>query len=411
MKPLMIVEAKTPASDLPKLRPSGDEFERKLSDSHASVIAAGLEGAELMLDWNEWLSDLRAYVRDIWQESKTVPARAILTNGRWLIVFTDPDNCFLHFDERDHRIDETSILVFQYGGRVDADEFNERCKDIFNLLEYGHVLGDAPVIKPVQLRAYIRSKTVERAMHGLWIRHSEDEDRRSSPPAPKIRVQPVVFLRLGRGAWLRVETGRDNLLEVPADTDYKSLRKHLRTVRKEALKLLRSIEHSLGSAIAVDELGNHYRDPASFKALRGVRRLASRGSTREYLLITGKNTHFLKPPERIVTNCRHHDWSNSNKQGCAATDGPIMLRSATERSFFKSTERHHCTHSDVATIKRNPVSSLGPGRPRSDSPNGRFCEIWNFEQHLCCRTCAFDDACAQERVFTLPCKKQQPPSR
>jgi hypothetical protein len=34
-----------------------------------------------------------------------------------------------------------------------------------------------------------------------------------------------------------------------------------------------------------------------------------------------------------------------------------------------------------------------------------FCEIWKFEEHLCCRTCAFEEVCTKAEVFSgLPCK-------
>jgi len=402
--PLMIVETKSPDSAFPRLRQplSSQSFERSESRSPALVIAAGLKGAALTGNWNEWLSDLRSYVKDIWKGSQIVPTRVVLTNARWLIIFTDPDNSFLHFDEHDHRVDDQAILVFQYDRT--RDEFQSRCQNIFNLLEYRHVVGEAPWIKVIQLRAHIGDERVTRAMHGLWIRHSVDADRRRGEPSPKIRVQPVVLLQLGHDTWLTVETGREPPFEVPDESG--KLPGHLRAVRKEAFQLLKDINKSLGATITVDEVSNHYRDERSFRILPGVKKLVSHGPTQEFLLVTGKSTHFLKQPERIVSSCKYHDWSNSSKQGCAEPpSGPIMLRSAKDRSFFKSTERHHCTHSDVAAIKRIPASTVGPGRLRSDNPNGRFCEIWPFEQHLCCRTCAFEDACAQERVFTLPCKK------
>ena len=42
---------------------------------------------------------------------------------------------------------------------------------------------------------------------------------------------------------------------------------------------------------------------------------------------------------------------------------------------------------------------------RSSGEQGAFCEIWRFEQHLCCRTCAFEDVCTKAEVFQgLPCK-------
>jgi len=39
-----------------------------------------------------------------------------------------------------------------------------------------------------------------------------------------------------------------------------------------------------------------------------------------------------------------------------------------------------------------------------------FCEIWCFEQHLCCRTCVFEEVCAKSEVFRLPCIPPKPPA-
>jgi hypothetical protein len=37
-----------------------------------------------------------------------------------------------------------------------------------------------------------------------------------------------------------------------------------------------------------------------------------------------------------------------------------------------------------------------------------FCEIFSFEEYLCCRVCAFEEVCTKAPAFRLPCERLIP---
>jgi hypothetical protein len=173
-------------------------------------------------------------------------------------------------------------------------------------------------------------------------------------------------------------------------------------VQKAALLMLDQVNAALGTCLRASPLSKHYEDEESFSPIRRV--VECRKD--EFLVVTGDKTHYLLP-EPSVAQCPHHDWGQSHTAGVASDHGPIMVRSIAPRSFFISTEGHHCAHRDVTTAKAHQITAENQMRCglRSGQESDAFCEIWRFEAHLCCRTCAFEDVCTKAEVFHLPCRR------
>jgi hypothetical protein len=105
----------------------------------------------------------------------------------------------------------------------------------------------------------------------------------------------------------------------------------------------------------------------------------------EFLLVTGAQPHFLhlRP---TIENCRFHDWSACEGVGQNQGANPIAVRSVNPRSFFRSTEEHHCAHRQVHDRRRTR------------------CQIDAFEEFLCCRACTLQTFCwSQAEAARLPC--------
>jgi hypothetical protein len=113
--------------------------------------------------------------------------------------------------------------------------------------------------------------------------------------------------------------------------------------------------------------------------------------------------------EPSVPNCPFHDWAACEGAGVASMSAPVVIRSISPRSFFFSREVHHCAHRDVNSAKASAITSANRDRcgPRSGEAGQAFCEIWRFEQHLCCRTCVFEEVCTKADVFRLPCRRPE----
>lgn len=397
-QPLLIVETKRPSSGLPKRKKALVKYER---ETPGELICAGLGGDDLGAEWNEWLATLRDYVRSVHARSGRAPRRVVITNGRWLVLFADPADSFLEAGAR------SPENVFVYHESVDEtrpDEIEERAEELFDLLEHQRVLNRTPPLVAGEIAFHVRPELIDRALHGLHLKYIEQNGIYSVSPV--IQVSPVLFLRSRFGAWTWVESRWTD--DIPHAAE--QLPGHLERVRLAASRLLGDVNGWLGAEQHTPaSLESHYADAEGFEVLRGVteiRRGQQTDRSQEVLVITGANTHYLLE-EPTVPDCPYHDWVRSRDDGYEAGDAGIYKRSTVPRSFFISGEPHHCAHRDVAAAKASQITRANRERcgPRSGKDLEAFCEIWRFEEHLCCRVCAFQDVCTKAQVFTLPCRR------
>jgi hypothetical protein len=397
--PLLMVEAKRPNSPLPVLATLQDISTKRtrqasvqsaisVTDTGSVVISRGLAGKPLGGDWSQWLEDLRDYVRSVNASTGKVPKRVVITNGDWLILFLQPAAAFVEAGECDPR----SILVFRT-----SEEILERSAVLFSGLEHQAVLGEAPILRPVELLFHIEPSHIQNAMHGLRLRY--EQAKAIYQREPMIYVAPVLFLRTDLGAWLRVESS-EKQYSIPHES-YK-LPIHLEDVRASAHSLLAETCKILKIDLSVTSLEQHFADSNSFNVQNAVVKL----SDDQYWIVTGEQTHFLIR-EPTVPDCPYHDYAHTHSKGVAAQPGPVLQRSVDPRSFFYSPETHHCAHQNVALAKSQSVTAKNRERcgPRSSRDGEAFCEIWSFERRLCCRTCVFEPVCTKAQVFHLPCQR------
>jgi hypothetical protein len=225
---------------------------------------------------------------------------------------------------------------------------------------------------------------------------------------PEIHVAPLLFIHTHNGVWFRLEERKESsIYNVPLSAS--SLPRHLEDVRTAAEELLQEVNRAVGRTLAPISLVEHYANREAFVSLPGVKEVntSSEKTIREYIVLTGSSTHFLLP-EPSVLDCPHHFWEQSQRQG-VAVGIPILERGTTQpRCFFPSGQPHHCAHRDVARIKSCPIDPHN--REQCGCRSGRdyeaFCEIAPFEEHLCCRTCVFEEVCTKASVFYLPCQRQ-----
>ena len=400
-RPLLIVETKHPRSPLPQKKKISKRrsYEQSISDSWPSIIADGLRGQELLGEWNDWLNDLRDYVLDVQDKSQTIPKRVILTNGNWLILFTDPADSFLPSDSQN--ANRIFAFIYEDDGSRKRDDFADKCNDIFELLEHQRILGETPPLNVGELTFHLSSEEVSGAMHGLRLMYTEKTDLFYAV-SPIIDVTPVILLRSKYGAWLRVESGK----EVQVPHHYEQLGDHLYKMQEEAGQLLGKVNEVLDADLKASKIEAHYGSGEMFGSLKGITKLKSGGHYEEYLIVTGEYSHYLKP-EPSVVGCQHHNWGYSNQQSCAEPRlVSIQRRSTNPRSFFITGEGHHCAHRDVSAAKASQITPDNRGRcgMRSGQNFSAFCEIWAFEKHLCCRTCVFEGVCTEAQSFRPPCK-------
>ena len=387
-RPLLVVETKRPAAQLPRLAQEGyGSFGRVVPGSIAEVISLALKGESLMGPWNTWLGDLKDYVLSVDSLGGTMPARVVITNGSWLVLFVDPADAFLPNGSRN--VD--CIMVFD-----SRDTLEERYIDIYKFLSHAAVSKVIPPLSPGQVALYVSASDIARTFHGLYVRYFEKGIFQLSPI---VTVAPILYLQTRFQVWIRVEA-QPSEYDLPRDPD--GLQDHLAAVRAGAEELLAAVNRCLGAAIRPTSLAQHYADEESFDVMKGIVEVKKDS----FIVLTGDKTHYLLP-EPSVPDCPFHKWNLAREAGVSAGRVPLLVRSVSPRSFFISGEVHHCAHRDVASVKETPVLP-GQGRRRglrSIQEGGPFCEIWPFEEHLCCRTCAFEEVCTQSEAFQLPCRR------
>ncbi len=386
---LLVIETKRSNSLLPlpkrkKVLPRGESFE--------SIVSSALLGmVDLTEEWKEWLDALRDYVQSVKQQSNQAPKRVVINNGDWLILFVNPEDTFLSPGSRN----AANIKVYE-----SRKNLEDRYTELFGFLEYHNVLGKVPRLTLGEVAFHIRPELVDSAMHGLRLIYTEEPSL--FEPSPLIKVTPVVFLRSKQGVYFCVEIRKEE--RIPFSSN--ELSKHLERIEQMATELLKEINAKLGTTLRTTSLSEHYNDEESFKCLPGVSKIP--GQHEQFIIVTGHNTHYLLY-EPTVPDCPYHFWRKSNMESLASTSQPIEGRSINNpRSFFISSENHHCSHLEVVTAKSSQITPNNRDRcgSRSGKDHDAFCEIWHFEDHLCCRTCAFEAVCTKAEVFKkLPCQR------
>ncbi|MBE3100123.1 MAG: hypothetical protein IMZ44_23640 [Planctomycetes bacterium] len=408
--PLIIVETKRRCSPLAELADLGavgsagavpeniGKGLQRTPRAIAETLGQALNGRPLKGKWNKWLATLVDYVRSVTRGARRPPKRVVVTDGDWLIIFTDPADAFLDGGQRKASAIEVYQLARDGGLALSIEEASQ----VFLLLDYFQVLGEIGPLLPEELPFYLARTDVDRIMYGLRI-HYIDKQTTYGHRIPEIRVAPAVLIRSKGGSWFDVEAqGKDHV--VP-DSESR-LAEHLRDVGRDAKALLGRAKSSLKMRRRPTDVVDHYHSHVAFKGLGGVKRLPDTGDlrTEAFLMATGAAAHYLKRKPSVAA-CPFHDHEQCRRQNAPDPSGPILTPSTNPRCFFVSGQDHHCAHGGVCAAKAHPVNESNRSRCglRSAEDGQAFCETYRFETHLCCRTCVLEEVCASTQILPLPC--------
>jgi len=400
ISPLFIVETKRLIYDLPIQKameqkrliydvPLKEAMEQK--ELFPALIARGLEGDNLGGYWNKWLATLRDYVTSAKERSGKVPRRVVITNTNWLVIFIDPADSFLTEGSKNPE----NILVYE-----DWESIEANYTDLYRYLEHQLVLNEKAIITIGELLFHIDPGHIASAMHGLRLLYIEVPGHYAISPV--IKIVPLVILRSSFGSFLLIE----QTIEKEIPHEYEKIVCHLENIELLSKNLLKDINTRLGIIIPLMSLSVHYHDEDIFPGLPGIREIQYMGDfhATKFIVLTGESPHYiLKEPK--LPDCPYHSWANCRSDDCASNPGPIENRSTEPRSFFKSGENYHCAHAAVLSAKASQI--YPENRNRCGSRSGKdfdaFCEIYQFEQYLCCKACAFEEVCSEAEAFILPC--------
>jgi len=218
-----------------------------------------------------------------------------------------------------------------------------------------------------------------------------------------------MFVRAAVGHWILVEITADGI-DIPYELD--RLRNHLAEVQARADQLLNRLKCHLKSIPTEVSISEHYSNADSFSSRSGVTSENNwESGIDRYLLVTGSCSHFILPDPR-VSNCPRHFWQNCDPvvDGRHPQKGALSHPSHRDpRAFFSNGTTHHCAASvthGIKTMKYEELRIADFGF-RSSGNGDPFCEIFGFEQMLCCQTCVYFEVCSKSKLFKLPCNENQ----
>lgn len=387
MAPLLLLEIKAPVYDLPSLRnrrPASSAKER--SESIAGMICKGLQGQEITKLWQDWLKSTKDYVQSCHTQTGVIPKRVVMMNGRWMVLFEDPAKAFVMPDQ----CNSSLIHVYESLDDIEYDFCN-----VFRLLEHGEVLGPQKVqtIEIDALRIYLKQGDIKYALRGLLVNYDEVSRSDRFGPQPCIDIKPLLFLQTTAGSWFRIEARDTQRIPVKMP----DLTSHLVDVQTASDELV-TLVTKFDSSVEVKDITFHYQTLVS--QLPGVREVPGTDGG-QFELVLGREPHYICPVNN--SQCLFHEPSN-----CGASIAMPEVRkrkTISPRSFFIAGEPHHCAHEIPKTTRSLPI--IEPSDvPRSRLAGSAFCEIFPFEQRLCCRACAFENTCKQSNRFAAyPCSK------
>lgn len=381
--PLIILETKRPNSNLPdlkKMEPTDG------SVSFNEIIVRGLKGESLVGEWDKWLADMKDYVVSVYSATGKTPKRAVITNGEWMILFLDPQNSFIGKDPNLH-----FIVVLDCW-----NEIQENAASVFEYLEHSKLTEGLKSCMVSQVPFLVTKEDVRGGLKGVILSYRKDE-RLYSKALPRIRIAPIVILFSNSFNWIWVMNPPKEF-EIPLNhADFSA---HSLEFSSEAQTLQNEIEKKLIMEIQFYSISEFFNNSELFRSIQGINRIAED----KYLIVSGIEPHLFRISDSLKP-CPFHDWNLASSSGYAYGIDFIPESSYEKRSFFSNLSDFHCAHGDVFNAKSCQLSE--GNRVKCGSRSGKdcqaFCEIWQFETRLCCKTCNFFEACSKSHLFKLPC--------
>lgn len=390
--PVLIVEAKHADLAPPKPKwgaanaanPTAEHLSKELA-----IIKGGSGTSRSNAEWLSYLKDLRTYVDALGDVGRATLRRVVITSGRWLIIFNDPDDAFIK-----QGIPDASAIQFF----ASTEEMQEGVERLYWKLHRKCLINDLPLVVSVadalkwmsgdRITSYLRAVFVATRRIGATIRDY---------PA---RVLYTALVVETENRWFVIVDSDASRFEEVADLDgIAPLLQELQR-RGEALEgRVRSLVGNVGpprsladfpglpngsSAQVVleaepDSLVGSIARTASRKRLVHVKHDAGAGS--EVVAVTGKEW-FYKHDVPTGPACKFHGWREAKLAGVAVDDAPGQY---SDISFTSNTQVRHCAHGDHRAVR------------------SRHCHLRVIETHLCCRACVYQRECWEARPAPTAC--------
>ncbi|MGO9771736.1 MAG: hypothetical protein ACLPSW_19765 [Roseiarcus sp.] len=391
--PVVLIEAKAYDAGTPR-QPRGAQLNARAMAELISGAIADLKSARrdhpILVEWAEWLSDLRTYVASLDPLGRSTLRRVVSTAGRWVVVFEEPIDVFTG----DGAPNVALIHCF-----VSLEDVLDRHAALFRLLHRPQLVDTLPLILSVaEAHEALRSDQISYIFRGVVVVTRESGGSRRTYPT---RSMWPALIAISANRPFAVVDYECQALEDPRDpTKLADLIAAL-SANGAAFetRLLRMLGRADLDPRPVAEFPGFTPDLGRREAARpSVDPIAAAADERadignpkftvhvggrhpEYLVVSGENW-FFKTAAPVGPACDFHEWPRARAQGVAASD-PITGRS--EASYTESGDVIHCAHEELRTFR------------------GVRCKIDVLESHLCCRACIYSQLCWSVDADRLPC--------
>lgn len=385
--PCLIFEAK--AWDKPIIHGKGDS--RRLDKKElvtAAVqhlyIGGKKEDSPVAGEWYEYLSQLGGYVRTAKKQGYSVP-RAVLSSGRWLLIFKAPADAFC-----DGKLDDDSFIF------LEQEEYVVEAHQIFEQLAR-EVLAPSPpeTIHPTQLPTYVTRDIYKASYHAMLIVY-EKTCVEYYTLSPRILLYPSLIVETKNKIVLTVIDDKKPILFplLHSDDENMIFHDHFAALEQRAQELLNKCSIALNINIATSPLleltcfhgkSRPEDNEESWDRLQGTLFRPMRRASNQWRAVMGQHTHVLLKTPMIP--CRFHEWSECRDCGCAMGASAVTVQTTEHpRSVFIDAAPHHCANRAIIDRRENR------------------CILAPIDSRTCCKACVYHDLCwSADEIPTLPC--------
>lgn len=374
----------------------------KVMSSPEQVMAAAMKLPTWVTgEWREHIKQLKKYVTATKKKFNRPPAVMAIGNGEWLVIIRDPERVF------SGQGDAGSVVMIEEPGLRPGDAYRMHFERIHRAIAYERLAPAALYLSPESIPPeLLQSKNVE-FLRGVYLGYTSTRTPQRRGVRPHIDVSPMVFVRVAPQPWLGIRTEADGKTMPHEGKGASALKVHLAEMESASAELVDRVTRKFAHAPTEIDLVAYGQDAQALAARPFVMREApiAEASTRSFVILTGKKSHFLLPKPRV--KCPYHEWSKCESQavGQYPSRGPLVAPSfAGDRAFFPNGRVHHCA-ADV-TYRTKAQQLLAPtatGSGERSLAEEVFCKIFDFESMLCCQTCVFFEVCKAAPRFKLPC--------
>jgi len=390
---LLILEAKRPNIDLPKINMgSSSELKYAIAQFYAEKKSRNnfdnhLQVKSITKEWRVFLNTAEDYIKSVKKKTDQYPLRYVMTNGKWIIIYEKPNVIIESTDYE--QIAKTISICY------DEIDILNRAGEIFNLLDFYSLTSKTIHIPPNQILFYIASEQIKSVTKGLTIHYSKIPSYNNPTPCWSIKTF-VLLIAENYNTIMVVSAKKDSVRIIDGLNVFDKIHEH-------GSNLFKEVESTLGDNSRVFSVQEYSNVEKLFRHRPWVKCLTENTINEDceiFEIITG-NTFTMV----FESDCPCK-YNYDHECDPPADETPLRSSSVTPRSMFGDGSEFHCAHGNIFNLKISQVLEINRNRcgPRSAKDGEAFCELYSFEQYLCCKCCVFHEVCFEAEVFQhRPC--------